>query len=156
MKTASPRNCTMAQPCTPYSSKSRFRRIWSRYQLWSWIGSWSGGFSWPCSSPTWSYNQNPKKGRINKVALPCPQFQQFDLPTANCALKTHGKVQKGFASLKIVLLWCLLWWHERLPHFPAPPHTRHVVSSSRIAVCLGSVPVQVAMKVSENTCSSTF
>lgn len=53
MKTTSPRNCTIAQPWTPYSWWRRFLSDRSRYQLWSWMGSWSTGFSWPCSSATW-------------------------------------------------------------------------------------------------------
>lgn len=53
MKTTSPRNCTIAQPWTPYSWWRRFLSDRSKYQLWSWMGSWSTGFSWPCSSATW-------------------------------------------------------------------------------------------------------
>ena len=53
MKTTSPRNCTIAQPWTPYSWWRRFLSGRSKYQLWSWMGSWSTGFSWPCSSATW-------------------------------------------------------------------------------------------------------
>lgn len=52
MKTTSPRNCTIAQPWTPYSWWRRFLSDRSKYQLWSWMGSWSTGFSWPCSSAT--------------------------------------------------------------------------------------------------------
>lgn len=65
INTASPRNWMMDQPWTPYSSYRRRRSTWSRYQLWSWMGSWSGGFSWPCSSPTLNTKDCQYKLKIN-------------------------------------------------------------------------------------------
>lgn len=62
MNTTSPRNCTIAQPWTPYSWWRRFLSDRSKYQLWSWMGSWSTGFSWPCSSATWKVTRQQVLG----------------------------------------------------------------------------------------------
>lgn len=115
MKTTSPRNCTIAQPWTPYSWWRRFLRDRSKYQLWSWMGSWSTGFSWPCSSATW------KVGKEACYNTPVLQDDQ-DVHGVACARIPHRAACTTRSDTRVIrkvwILYSVLVCQGYITSFP--------------------------------------
>lgn len=87
MKMASPAHCTSVYPCTEYSRSRRSRSVSSRYQLWSWIGSWWASTGSPISRPTYNY-QSRQAGWSLKTFLAAECLIKQTLSPAPATIST--------------------------------------------------------------------